>query len=271
MVERNGGAGYITQRVYAPSGQKLAIMNGQSLAVAFVPLTGGSAAEYHANGIFYYRHSDHLGSSRFVSTTNRTMYSDTAYAPFGEPYAQAGVSDLSFTGMNQDTVSGLYDFPAREYSIQGRWMTPDPAGIAAVDPANPQSWNRYAYVLNNPLALVDPLGLNDCPDDKSTCGDDPGTDTGAPGVDLFGGGGPGSPIGTCGLDQGVPGWAMCRGRPHRHRLWGRRSWKSASERRGNNHAYSSSQQPGYHLSRQPGWADHLGDDPRTSSCLCQHG
>jgi hypothetical protein len=77
MVERNGGAGYITQRVYAPSGQKLAIMNGQSLAVAFVPLTGGSVAEYHANGIFYYRHSDHLGSSRFVSTTNRTMYSDT--------------------------------------------------------------------------------------------------------------------------------------------------------------------------------------------------
>ncbi len=26
---------------------------------------------------------------------------------------------------------------------------------------NPQSWNRYAYVQNNPLALVDPFGL-DC-------------------------------------------------------------------------------------------------------------
>jgi RHS repeat-associated protein len=149
------------------SGQKLAIMNGQSLVVAFVPLTGGSAAEYHANGIFYYRHSDHLGSSRFVSTTNRTMYSDTAYAPFGEPYAQAGVSDLSFTGMNQDTVSGLYDFPAREYSIQGRWPSPDPAGLAAVDPTNPQSWNRYAYVLNNPLRAIDPTGLECIWDDGS--------------------------------------------------------------------------------------------------------
>jgi hypothetical protein len=38
-------------------------------------------------------------------------------------------------------------------------MTPDPAGLAAVNPSNPQSWNRYAYVSNNPLALVDPFGL----------------------------------------------------------------------------------------------------------------
>jgi uncharacterized protein RhaS with RHS repeats len=37
-------------------------------------------------------------------------------------------------------------------------MSPDPAGMAAVDPTNPQSWNRYTYVLNNPLALIDPLG-----------------------------------------------------------------------------------------------------------------
>jgi RHS repeat-associated protein len=87
------------------------------------------------------------------------MYYDGAYAPFGEPYAQSGTTDLSFTGMNQDTVAGLYDFPAREYGIQGRWPSPDPAGLAAVDPMNPQSWNRYAYVLNNPIDCVDPSGL----------------------------------------------------------------------------------------------------------------
>src|SRR5258708_30692340 len=33
------------------------------------------------------------------------------------------------------------------------------AGLAAVDPTSPQSWNRYAYVLNSPLILVDALGL----------------------------------------------------------------------------------------------------------------
>ena len=38
-------------------------------------------------------------------------------------------------------------------------MTPDPAGMAAVDPTNPQSWNRYAYVMNNPLNFIDFVGL----------------------------------------------------------------------------------------------------------------
>ena len=55
--------------------------------------------------------------------------------------------DRNFTGQNQDLNPGgdLYDFPNREYhSIHGRWISPDPAGVAAVDPANPQSWNRYA-------------------------------------------------------------------------------------------------------------------------------
>ena len=93
------------------------------------------------------------------TTSVRTLYSSVAYAPYGEPYAQAGATDLSFTGQDQDTVSGLHDFMDRKYSpVQGRWLSPDPAGLGAVDMSNPQSWNRYAYVMNNPLALIDPLG-----------------------------------------------------------------------------------------------------------------
>lgn len=87
------------------------------------------------------------------------MYSDSAYAPFGEVYAQGGTSDESFTGKDQDTVSNLYDFPAREYGIQGRWPSPDPAGISSANPADPQSWNRYSYVRNSPLNATDPSGL----------------------------------------------------------------------------------------------------------------
>jgi len=52
------------------------------------------------------------------------------------------------------------DFLYREYHANsGRWIQPDPAGLGAANPANPQTWNRYAYVANNPLNAVDPLGL----------------------------------------------------------------------------------------------------------------
>ena len=99
--------------------------------------------------------------------------------------------------MNEDTVSNLYDFPAREYGTQGRWASPDPAGLAAVDPSSPQSWNRYAYVRNNPLNRVDPLGMNDC-EEHADCGD-PIWGVGQPGQDLWGGTnyGPGNPANGC--------------------------------------------------------------------------
>ena len=158
MVEQNRSGAY-TQIVYGTHGGKLALMSGQTLQKAFVPLAGGAVAAYTSSGLLYYRHSDWLGSSRFASTPSRTMYSDGAYAPFGEPYADSGTSDSSFTGMNQDRVSGLYDFAAREYSTSGRWPSPDPFGMAAVSTKDPQTWNRYAYVRNSPLHAVDPTGL----------------------------------------------------------------------------------------------------------------
>jgi RHS repeat-associated protein len=159
-VELGSGSTY-TQVVYGPTGGKLALMNGQNLTKAFVPLPGGGAAVYTSGGLSYYRHVDWLGSARFASTTSQTMYSSTAYAPYGEPYAQAGTTDISFTGQNADSGTGDYDFLFREYSIQGRWPSPDPAGLAAVSLGAPQSWNRYAYVLNAPTELTDPLGLLD--------------------------------------------------------------------------------------------------------------
>ena len=43
--------------------------------------------------------------------------------------------------------------------MKGRWISPDSAGLGAVDLTNPQSLNRYAYVLNNPTTLTHPSGL----------------------------------------------------------------------------------------------------------------
>jgi len=154
-------SGSFTQIVYSPTGGKLAVMNGQNLVKALVRLPLGATAVYNSSGLAYIRHSDHLGSSRLATTPARTMYASAAYAPYGEAYAQAGATDLSFTGQDQDTTSGMYDFMLRKYNpVQGRWLSPDPAGLGAVDPANPQTWNRYAYVGNNPLSLIDPLGAD---------------------------------------------------------------------------------------------------------------
>jgi len=148
--------------LYGPGGGKLAVMSGQTLGAAYIPLPGGGTAVYHGSSVAYYRHADGLGSSRLASTPNQTLYSSTAYAPYGEPYDESGPGgpDRSFTGQNQDTIGGQYDFLMRKFSpTQSRWWTPDPAGLAAVDPGDPQSWNRFAYVGGSPLTATDPLGL----------------------------------------------------------------------------------------------------------------
>jgi RHS repeat-associated protein len=163
MVEQNRSGSY-TQIVYSPGGAKLALMNGQTLTKGLISLPGGGQAVYNSSGLLYYGHSDHIGSIKLGSTSSRTVSFVLAYAPFGETYATSGTTDPAFTGQRQDTVAGLFDFPARQYGTQGRWPNPDPSGLASVGLPDPQTLNRYAYVRNNPLALVDPNGL--CGDEK---------------------------------------------------------------------------------------------------------
>jgi RHS repeat-associated protein len=151
--------------------------NGQYMK-AFVPLPGGETAVYNSSGLAYYTHADWLGTTRLASTPARALAYDGEFGPFGEPWANeiayggTAQSYRSFTGQNQDTNPGVYDFMYREYSpYQSRWINPDPAGLAAVSLANPQSWNRYAYVVNIPLVGVDRFGLfgpaGDC--DPTSC------------------------------------------------------------------------------------------------------
>ncbi len=188
MVENNTG-GMFTEIVYAPTGANVAYVHGTTLVKALIILPGGAKAVYTSSGLAYYRHSDWLGSSRLTSTASAptTAYSSLAYAPFGEQYATSGTADASFTGQDSSTVTSLYDFQFRESSpSQGRWISPDPLGRGAVTRANPQSWNRYAYVVNNPLSLVDPLGLvmgPPCP--KYVCTDDGSGEMN--GVDMYSG------------------------------------------------------------------------------------
>lgn len=73
--------------------------------------------------------------------------------------ADTGTSNvIGFTGKERDAETGLDYFGARYMSAaQGRFTSPDPKlFLDAV--YDPQSWNKFGYVRNNPLRLVDPDG-----------------------------------------------------------------------------------------------------------------
>jgi RHS repeat-associated protein len=80
---------------------------------------------------------------------------------------------MHFTGKQRDGETGLDYFGARfNASTIGRFMTPDPL-LNSGRPGNPQTWNRYAYVGNNPLRNIDPTGLyfltNTCGSGDKAC------------------------------------------------------------------------------------------------------
>ena len=63
-----------------------------------------------------------------------------------------------FTRKERDVETGLDYFGARYYaSMQGRFTSPDGFWKDS-HVGDPQSWNKYAYVRNNPLKYIDPEG-----------------------------------------------------------------------------------------------------------------
>src|SRR5260370_40651393 len=99
----------------------------------------------------------------YFSAGSGTVYYDDVQVQMLNPVGDTSITTHKFTGDERDSETSLDHTWFRQYSSSlGRWMHPDPAGLAAVDPTNPQSWNRYAYVLNSPMNLVDPTGLGDC-------------------------------------------------------------------------------------------------------------
>jgi RHS repeat-associated protein len=142
---------------------------------AYIYTAAQLIAEY-LNGTTEFIHADHLGSTRLLTGVSQpaSPLDNLDYLPFGEQIAGGTGTAHKFTGDERDSESNLDHTLFRQYSSQlGRWASPDPAGLAAVDPANPQSWNRYAYVANDPLDFVDPSGLfliGPCGTDGSLCG-----------------------------------------------------------------------------------------------------
>jgi RHS repeat-associated protein len=108
-----------------------------------------------------YYHVDGLGSVRAVTDQSGAVVQRHDYAAFGEELPPQVVADkkLRFTGKERDAETGLDYFGARYYaSGTGRFSTVDPAIDFHGAEANPQHWNRYAYVANNPVRWTDPDG-----------------------------------------------------------------------------------------------------------------
>lgn len=106
----------------------------------------------------YYCFRDHLGSVRAIVGDGGVVHAKYSYAPFGQRTRTEGTleAELGFTGYFYHAVSGLHLAPRRVYSAHlGRWLSRDPLGEAAGN-------NLYAYVENDPINNVDPLGLKTC-------------------------------------------------------------------------------------------------------------
>jgi RHS repeat-associated protein len=123
--------------------------------------------------------------------------------PFGDGQVISGseLDSYHYAMLGRDNESDTDYAQFRQHSnAQGRLMSPDPY-YGSYDFTNPQSFNRYAYALNNPLALFDPSGFEDdsgCPDDEN-CFHGRSGDAGG-GYDGGGGDGGGSARGDGGDD-----------------------------------------------------------------------
>jgi RHS repeat-associated protein len=116
-------------------------------------------------GYTYFYFQDIVGTNLVKGTDDFQREQSCDTLPFGENYACWGNANGTtgpylFTDKPHDSEDNLDHFWFRAYSsTQGRWMVPDPAGLGAANYTNPQTWNRYAYVNNNPVNTIDPLGL----------------------------------------------------------------------------------------------------------------
>jgi RHS repeat-associated protein len=139
FVGAPGNAGWTKDLVYA---------GGVLIGAALV----SGANEYYG--------LDALGSVRVVYSDTGAVTGQSEYWPFGIGAATGTMPNQRFTGQERDPAIQLDYFNARMLEPRvGRFTTSDPMFSPSIDP---QSWNRYAYVRNNPLVRVDPTGLKDC-------------------------------------------------------------------------------------------------------------
>jgi RHS repeat-associated protein len=125
---------------------------------------GGRPIAYYTTSpaATHFEQQDYLGNERLRTSYSGAVEGAFASLPFGDGFASSGADTdpHHFAGLDHDAEDNTEHAQFRNYSsAQGRWLAPDPYD-GSYDITNPQSFNRYAYVLNNPLSLTDPSGLD---------------------------------------------------------------------------------------------------------------
>jgi RHS repeat-associated protein len=115
------------------------------------------------SGATSYYHNDGLGSITSLSNSAGSLANTYTYDSFGKLTASSGslVNPFRFTARDFDTETNL-QFSRNRYfdPSAGRFLREDPARFTG-------GINFYRYVSNNPINLVDPLGL--WPNAKCAC------------------------------------------------------------------------------------------------------
>ena len=115
----------------------------------------------YTSGETWFHHVNNIGSRTMMTAHYGNVTQDMVFYPFGGLWQNWGGGGLEFADLPyRDTTTNIDLTMFRVSSPNlGRWHSPDPMGG---DITNPQSLNRYAYVMNDPTALIDPLGLDPC-------------------------------------------------------------------------------------------------------------
>lgn len=148
---------------FSPDGLPLAETNTSGTTQnEYIYFNGARVARHDSTTNVYYYFSDQIHSAQTITNSSGTVCYDSDFTPFGYEmaYTTSCPQDYKFAAMERDGFTGNDPTWFRNYEENlGRWMSPDPAALAAANPANPQTWNQYSYVLNDPTTLSDPFGL----------------------------------------------------------------------------------------------------------------
>jgi RHS repeat-associated protein len=111
------------------------------------------------NGVWVAQVGVTIGTDRLGSVTYRGYTGAASYYPYGEEETPTANDTQKYATYTRDSATGLDYAQHRYYASQiGRFTTADPSK-AGTDPKEPQSWNRYPYVGNDPTNHRDPSGL----------------------------------------------------------------------------------------------------------------